>query len=173
MAKTDRTGAAPRGPEGSNLRASGKDGPQLVTSGGHRWTDEAEEIFLDHLAASCNVTRSAQATGFSREAIYARRRRDPAFATRWQEAIVQGHARIEAGLVAAAIATLEGRAPDPDFPIPPMSVTEMIAVLKLHGPAVRGEGKRPGWRGRPRSLDEVKQSILRKLAAYDRAGGKA
>ena len=62
-------------------------------------------------------------------------------------------ARLEAGLIAAAIATVEGRAPDPDFPIPPMSVAEMIAVLKLHQAAVHGTGKSPGWRARPRSLD--------------------
>jgi hypothetical protein len=167
-AKTDR-----RGPAGTNRRAGGKDGPQIIHSRGKRWTEEAEALFLDALAASCNVTWAAQQCGFSKEAIYARRRRDPAFATHWQNALVQGHARIEAGLVAAAIATVEGRAPDPDFPIPPMSVAEMLAVLKLHGAAVHGEGKRPGWRGRPRSLEEVKDSILKKLAAYDRVDGKA
>ena len=161
------------GPEGSIARAGGKDGPQRIRSRGKRWTEEAEAVFLDCLAATCNVTWSAAQAGFSREAIYARRRRDPAFAERWQAAIGQGHARLEAGLVAAAIATLEGRAPDPDFPVPPMSVAEIIAVLKLHGPGVHGTGKSPGWRGRPRSLAEVKASILKKLAAIHRARGKA
>lgn len=166
-----RAKAVRRGPAGTNRRAGGKDGPQIIHSRGKRWTEEAEALFLDALAASCNVSWAAQQCGFSTEAIYARRRRDPAFATNWQNALVQGHARIEAGLVAAAIATVEGRAPDPDFPIPPMSVAEMLAVLKLHGPAVHGEGKRPGWRGRPRSLEEVKDSILKKLAAIHRARG--
>jgi len=160
------------GPEGSIARAGGKDGPQVIHSHGKRWTEAAEAIFLDALAASCNVTHAAETAGFSREAIYARRRRDPAFAQGWQEALVQGHARLEAGLVAAAIATVEGRAPDPDFPIPPMSVAEVIAVLKLHRAAVQGEGRSPGWRGRPRPFAEVKASILKKLAAFDRARGK-
>ena len=160
------------GPAGTNIRSGGKDGPQIVHSRGKRWTDEAEALFLDAFAASCNVRWAAQQCGFSKEAIYARRRRDPAFAAAWHEALVQGHARLEASLIAAAIATVEGRAPDPDFPIPPMSVAEMIAVLKLHGPAVHGEGRRPGWRARPRSLAEVKDSILKKLAAYDRACGE-
>ena len=90
MAKS-AAGGARRGPEGTILRAGGKDGPQLIRSRGHRWTDEAGEIFLDHLAASCNVTWSAKQTGFSREAIYRRRRRDPRFAEVWRAALAQGY----------------------------------------------------------------------------------
>lgn len=165
--KTNRSG-----PAGSIARAGGKDGPQTVHSKGKRWTDAAEALFFDALAASCNVTWAAAQCGFSTEALYARRRRDPAFAAHWQEALVQGWFRLEAGLVAAAIATIEGRTPDPNFPIPPMSVADVIAVLKLHRAAVHGEGRSPGWRGRPRRLAEVRQSILAKLSAFDRARGK-
>jgi len=168
-----RSKAARRGPEGTILRAGGKDGPQIIASKGKRWTDAAEEIFLDSLAASCNVTLSAKACGFSREAIYRRRRRDPRFAGLWQTALAQGYARLEAALVRAAIDTMEGRAPDPDSPIPPMSARDAITLLKFHRDSVHGAGHRPGWRGRPRSLDEVKQSILRKFAALDRARGAA
>jgi hypothetical protein len=166
--KTNRSG-----PAGSNARAGGKDGPQIIHSRGKRWTDAAEALFLDALAASCNVRWSAAQCGFSKEALYARRRRDPVFAAKWQEALVQGYVRLETGLVAAAIATIEGRTPDPNFPIPPMTVADVIAVLKLHRATVHGEGKSPGWRGRPRSLAEVKQSILAKLAAFDRTRGKS
>lgn len=160
------------GPAGRITRAGGKDGPQRVSSKGKRWTDAAEALFLDALAATCNVTWSAARAGFSTAAVYARRRNHAAFAEQWRHALVQGHARLEAGLVAAAIATVEGRAPDPDFPIPPMSVAEIIAVLKLHHASVHGTGKSPGWRGRPRPFAEVKGSILAKLAAFDRFRGK-
>jgi hypothetical protein len=34
---------------------------------------------------------------------------------------------------------------------------------------VKGEGRRPGWRGRPRSLDEVRASILTTLEAIEAA----
>jgi len=172
MAKA-KAGAARCGPEGTIVRAGGKDGPQRVSSRGKRWTDQAEEIFLDSLAASCNVTWSARQCGFSREALYARRRRDPRFATLWQDALATGYARLEAALVKAAIDTMEGRPRDPDSPIPPMTAADAIAVLKLHKASVHGTGKSPGWRGRPRSLDEVKQSILKKLAALHRARGQA
>lgn len=161
------------GPEGTSLRASGKDGPQIIESGGKRWTDAAEEIFLDHLAATCNYTLSAKRTGFSREAIYKRRRRDPRFAGLCQAAVAQGYARIEALLVEAAEHQLQGRCPDPDSPIPPMTVGDALNILRLHRATATGEGRRPGWRGRPRSLDEVRDSILTKLAAIERARGKA
>src|SRR6187401_409511 len=108
------------GPAGTGIRA-GKDGPQLIRSSGKRWTEEAEAIFLDHLAASCNVTAAAEAAGFSREAIYKRRRHDPCFAERWQAALEQGYARIEMALVRRAADALEGLAPDPDTAIPAMT----------------------------------------------------
>ena len=156
-----------RGPKGNIVRA-GRGGPQRIESRGHRWTDEAEEIFLDHLAASANVTTSAKACGFSREAIYGRKRRDPAFSERCRAALAQAHFRIELALVRRAEAALEGFAPDPDTPIPVMTVGDAIAILKLHkAEALGGEGSRPGWPARPRSLDEVGESILRKIAAIE------
>lgn len=165
----DQDRRPPSGPRGTCLRAGGKDGPQLIESRGHRWTQEAEDIFLDALASSCNYTLAAKRTGFSREAIYKRRRRDPAFAQRCQAAKAQGYARIEALLIEAAERALEGRPPDPDSPIAPMTVADAINILKLHRASVKGEGNSPGWRARPRSLEEVSDSILRKLAAFERA----
>lgn len=154
-------------PAGMVLRATGKDGPQQVHSKGKRWTDNAEAKFLDALAASCNVTYAAAQTGFSTVAIYKRRANDPAFATRWQAALAQGYARIEMLLVQRATEALEGFAPDPDTPIPEMTVKDAIAILNLHGASVHGHGKHPGWRPRPRSLDEMRVSILAKFEAIE------
>ncbi|MFN3389783.1 MAG: hypothetical protein ACK40O_12725 [Allosphingosinicella sp.] len=168
MAKRKRPGL---GPAGLCVRAGGKDGSQLVETRGHRWSEEAQEIFLDHLGATCNYSLSAKRTGFSKEAIFRRRRRDPVFARLCFEATSQGYARIEALLVETAERLLDGRGPDPDSPIPAMTVAEAIAVLKLHRPEVRGEGKAPGWRARPRSLDEMRDSILKKLSAFERSRG--
>lgn len=154
-------------PAGAIARAHGKDGPQIVRTTGHRWSDEAEAKFLDHLAASCNVTAAAAAAGFSGSALYQRRSRDPGFAERWQLALDQGYARIEELLVRRATETLEGRVPDPTTPIPVMTVRDAISILGLHRSAVRGDGKRPGWRGRPRSLEEMRDSILLKLEAIE------
>lgn len=165
MTAKRRTRATP--PAGMLVRGGGKDGPQQIRTTGHRWSDAAETIFLDQLAASCNVTHAAAAAGFSAVAIYKRRSNDPAFARRWGVALAQGYARIEELLIRRATETLEDRAPDPDTPIPAMSVRDAIALLALHRAAVKGEGNHPGWRGRPRALDEVRDSILTKLEAIE------
>lgn len=156
------------------LRATGKDGPQRVAIPSGRWTDKAEAKFLDHLAASCNVTYSAAKVRFSREAIYARRRRDAAFALKWQDALAQGVARINMALVEHVEQVLAGTAPDPDTPMPKMTVADMINVIKLHSPAVNGEGRSPGSRARARGLAAVRDSILAKLEAIEamRRAGK-
>src|SRR5690606_5426529 len=78
-------------PAGTILRGSGKDGPQVVASNGGRWTDKARQRFLDELGASCNVTRAAALSGFSKVAVYRRRRADPVFAADWQAALEQGY----------------------------------------------------------------------------------
>ncbi len=159
---------APCGPAGAILRASGKDGPQLVRTAGHRWSEEAEEIFLDRLAASNNATWAAAQTGFSREAIYARARRDPDFAARMDAARAQGYARVDELLGKAAEDFLSGKPPDPDSPLKGMTVQDAIAILKLHRASRTGEGRRPAWPARPRSMDEMRDSILRKLEAIER-----
>lgn len=159
------------GPAGALLRGSGKDGPQLIRSKGDRWTDEAEARFLDSLAATCNVTASAEATGFNTFSIYRRRRLDPAFARRWQAALEQGYARIEMALVQRAADALEGLAPDPGTPITTMTAELALKILARHRASIDAgtRGKR-NW-VRPRTLDEVRGSILTKLEAVAPAPG--
>lgn len=168
MAEDGRRGRKPV-PKGGCVRASGKDGPQIIATGARRIGEEQIETFLDHLAATCNATLSARLTGFSREAFYARRRNDPVLDERWRLAMLQGYGRIEELTLRTAEAFLEGRPPPPDSPIREMSMRDAIAIVKIYRSTVTGaEGKRPGWRGRPRSLDEVKASILKKLSAVER-----
>lgn len=161
------------GPAGSNYTI-GRDGPQLIRTSGDRWSEQAEARFLDSLAASCNVSASAEIAGFSKAAIYHRRRHDPGFALRWQAALEQGYARIELLLVRRAAEALEGHAPDPEAPLAAMTVKEAIMVLQLHRASVKGDGRAPGWRARPRPLDDMRQSILTKLEAIEaaRRGGE-
>jgi hypothetical protein len=158
-----KTRKSPTGPAGTAILRS-KDGLQIIRSKcGRRWTAEAESCFIDHLAASCNVSAAAEACGFTRVAIYKRRRTDPAFAQRWQAALEQGAVRIEALLLLRAEEALEGCAPDPGLPIPAMSIKDALAILGHHRRAVeRGPRSRRQW-ARPRSLDELSESILRKL----------
>lgn len=166
--RDERSGRRP-GPAGTMVHM-GRHGTQLVTTRGHRWSDEAEEIFLDHLAATANVSASASACGFSSQALYSRRRKESGFEQRWDIALAQGYAHIEALLVQRAIEALEGFEPDPDTPIiiRDMSVKDALTLLGHHRRRIEG-GPRSGreW-ARPRTLDEVRDSILRKLEAFDR-----
>jgi hypothetical protein len=171
MGTDESSRAKRRGPQGTIARACGKDGPQLVRSSGARWTDEAEALFLDALAASNNATLAAEQSGFSREAIYRRARRDPAFAERMEAARTLGYARVDELLARAAEDFLAGRPADPASPFPPMTVDHAIAILKLHRAAQTGHGKVPAWPARRRSLEEVHASILRKLSAIARKHG--
>lgn len=164
-----RAKLSPRGPVGTSFRPGGPHGAQVVRTRGHRWSDEAEEIFLDALAVTCNAALAAGQAGFSAQTVYRRRRTDPAFAARWNEAMRQGVARIQLLLVRGAEAALEGRAPDAESPLPPMSVADAIAVVRMHGEGQGGARRHRDWHARPRDLDEVRASILRKLDAIERA----
>lgn len=164
-----KTGGRRRKPAGEGVRAAGKNGPQLVTAE-HQWNDETETRFLNALAASCNVRRGAAAIGYTPATLYWRRRKDPAFAERWRAAMEQGYVRIEAALIEGAEDALAGRMPDPELPIPQMTVREAIDLLRLHQQFVRGVGPRTAGRpARTRSLEEVQGSILAKLSAIETA----
>lgn len=157
------------GPEGSIVRYGTARRAKRVRTTGWQWSEEAEEIFFDALAASCNVCLAATEAGFSTPTVYRQRRLRPDFAERWQAALAQGYARLEMALVQAAVDSIDGAEFDDERPIHRMSVEQAMNLLKLHGPAVRGEGRGPGNHRRPRSLDEVRASIVKKIEAIERA----
>ena len=161
MAQRKRPVTAPPG----ETIFDGKDGPQLIRATGKRWSDAAESKFLDHLAATCNVTAAAEVCGFSGAALYARRRNDPGFARRWQAALETGYLHVETLLLQRAVEALEGFEPDPTVPVAQMTVSEARQLLGHHRATVTGGPRsRREW-ARPRSLDELRDSILRKLEA--------
>ena len=136
---------------------------------------DAVERFLDMLAATANVRRAAAAAGASAAGFYARRRRDDGFRVAWDAALESGRARLEALLLARAIRRFDpdedGGAIDGDRALlseaPPMSVDEAMRLLAMARGKPAGH-RREAWRQPPRSLDEVRDSILRKLEAIER-----
>jgi hypothetical protein len=66
------------------------------------FTPARRQVFLDHLAACCNVTASAAAAGVGISTVYDARRRDPLFAQQWDEAMEVGYATLEALLIERA-----------------------------------------------------------------------
>jgi hypothetical protein len=75
--------------------------------GGHRhkvwWTTDLRKRFLDHLSITCDVTASARAIDVGPQSCYALRRRDPAFAAAWQDALALGYQTLETRLMAMAM----------------------------------------------------------------------
>jgi hypothetical protein len=159
------------GPAGSQLHL-GRHGPQRVHTSGRRWSDRAETVFLDHLAATANVMASAKACGFTPQALYARRRKDAAFQQRWDAALAQGYAHIEALLVQRAIEALEGFEPDPATPIVirDMTVKDAMILLGHHRRVVEGRPltKRQKWQ-RHRPIEDTRAEIQRRIDAMQRA----
>jgi hypothetical protein len=140
-----------------------------------QWTPRAEQRFLDALAGCCNVKLACKAAGLSVVGVYAHALRWPAFQRRWDEALAIGADQLEWAMVKAA-----GRQLDPDgaagddiepvIPVAPVSISDGIRLLALHQHRIHRMGK-PLRQARVRTLDEVGDSILRKLeaiAAYKR-----
>ena len=76
-----KTGSAPRASVVGRVVRPAKNGKtQVVCNSGKRWTDKSERIFLEMLAATCNVRLAAAECGFSTCTVYKRRMRYPGFA---------------------------------------------------------------------------------------------
>jgi FixJ family two-component response regulator len=135
-----------------------------------QWSEEVEELFLDALAATCNVTIAAEQAQVGHTSVYRQRRLRADFAAKWQAALAQGYARLEMALVEAAVDSLEGVEFDADRPIPKMSAETALKVLQLHRAAVTGQGKSSGWKAPPRSVEHYRASIMRKIEAIRRGG---
>jgi hypothetical protein len=128
-------------------------------------------IFLEHLAATCNVQASAAAAGVAVSTVYATRMRDPGFRADWQAALEQGYARLEAALVERATrgagrAQLRGDkiVEGPDSP-EGIDWEKGMELLRHHQRGLAGF-QQPG-RAEPRRvpIEQVGAKLIRKLKA--------
>jgi hypothetical protein len=162
--------AAPEPHAGRVVRPEKNGGTKIVRTTGQRWSQEAEETFLEELAATCNVSASAEACGFSDTAIYKRRMRDPGFAAAWAAALEQGYAKLEAMLVENATESLRREPIAGDRSPPAIGFNDALNLLKLHRASVRGgKPQRYAWRQQEPDIEDVRAEILRKVAAMERA----
>lgn len=72
----------------------------------HQWTSAMKAEFLDHLAATCNVSASARAIGVPRSTAHGLRRRDATFASGWAAANEAGYQLLETHLIGIALAKI-------------------------------------------------------------------
>jgi hypothetical protein len=114
-------------------------------------TKAAEQAFLAALAATCNVRLAAAAAGFTHGAFYQKAKRDLGFAREWRLALIQGHVRLEAALLAGyepeSHEDDSWRHNDP-LPIPSMTVTQATQLLSMHNRSVNDAWDPPHRRKR-------------------------
>jgi hypothetical protein len=140
------------------------------------WTKRRCAVFLDHLAATCNVTASAAAAGLHWSGAYALRRRDPEFAEQWQAALAAGYDALETMLVARAAnvrPAREGHSRDPDEAAQapdPESIDTGLALhlLALHKAPLKGRANAGGPRPRRASKEDLIAAIMKQLTVLGR-----
>jgi hypothetical protein len=130
-----------------------------------------QEIFLDALAASCNVTASAAKADIGVGAVYAQRRKNPAFRDAWNVALEQGYARLEAALLERAGRGLDrpriGGADEPggaETPVEP-DWDKAMDLLRQHRRGLDGAAPRGGHVTRRVGAEALRERIVRKLKA--------
>ena len=127
--------------------------------------------FLDHLAATANVRRSAKAAGFLVHAAYTLRRRDPVFAGLWSEALAAGYERLEGELLVRALGDIDDNdiTPGESGPVEaPFNQELALRMLTQRDKAAGMQGRSPA---RPPfkqlTREELEQSLLAKLDALE------
>jgi hypothetical protein len=143
-----------------------------LTRNGHM-TCEVEAEFLRLLRATGNFSASARAVGFQPASVKERMKQWPAFAAQCREALDDASVHLEFELVGYAHALLrrpgeavEAGIDEGDVPFDPKEAMRIIAFLDARkgGRTTKGSRKGPP----ERSLEEAKQSILRKIEAIER-----
>jgi hypothetical protein len=162
--------------DGAELVVRGTNGRrvQIARARAGQWTARTEQRFLAAAGATLNVKASCAEAGKSFGSAYAHRGRWPGFARRWEETLDAGTDRLEERLIERAenpFAEPETPLPGAQPSLPGMTVAEAIHLLHMHRRRILQLGALPGRGKRPRTLDEVRESILRKFSMIARKRG--
>lgn len=135
-------------------------------------TEQGETLFLQTLAATCNIRLASDAVGIGAPAMHVRRARSDHFADRMDAALAQGHERLEFALMESALHSL---APDemargwaelgaePPSPLTVMTFDQVIISMGMHMKrAVLGE-KRRARNARVSTVEETDAAITKLL----------
>jgi phage terminase small subunit len=119
--------------------------------------------FLDHLAESSNVTRSAEHAGIEVSRVYRLRRAQPDFARQWQTALCEGYSHLEMEVLR--------RLREGDFKTDDGDKFDFANAIRLLA-AHRETAVSAQNRGRDVSAAEVRASIDRKIEEIRRRVAK-
>ncbi len=155
------------------VRGSNRRRVQIARARAGQWTARTERRFLAAAGATVNVKAACAEIGKSFGSAYAHRHRWPGFARRWDDTLDTATDMLEERLYERAENIFAE--PEPPLPEPPalpaMTVAEAIHLLHLQQRRMLELGRKPGrWR-RPRTLDEVRESILAKFSVIARKRG--
>lgn len=144
------------------LALDGKSSPKRRARGKGDITPEQIETFLETLADTCNVVRSAKAAGFAANWAYRKRRRDAGFRNGWAEAVREGYAKLELVLLERAMIgtpKLVRSAGGGERIVREYSNTLAIALLKRHASLADSAAYEPA----DEELAEIRERILARL----------
>jgi hypothetical protein len=135
----------------------------------HLFDRKKKEIFLEQLAASCNVTASAEAAGVNLATPYVHRMKDREFAEKWWLALEQGAAklvalRLQRELEQAERLALEGAMPPDERTI--IDLMKLIAQMREISRELVGEKGRTGRPVEVASVEETCRALARRLRAF-------
>lgn len=119
--------------------------------------------FLDHLAETANVSASARVAGVGSSAVYAERRRSPAFRDAWALALAEGYARLETDLLAEALQMASARTADGTLKARAQKHRLAIALLSAHRASVKGGAATPVPTPAKPDLATLKAQLILKL----------
>ena len=125
-------------------------------------TPEQIEIFLETLADSCNISRSARAANFSQSWAYRLRKRDASFRASWAEAVREGYAKLELVLLERAMKGIPRpimRRDGSERIIREYSTQLAVALLRRHGEMAA----EASYQHDADDMREVRERIIEKL----------
>lgn len=154
-------------------------GEELILSGGRKprvrrprrdgWTAARRRLFLDELAATCNVQAAIRAAGMKpgSMSVYALRKRSAAFRAEWARALAEGYAKLELALLDRAmngtVKTVErGNGMVDKTREYPNGLA--IQLLKLHREGAAVAEVEAG----SEEVEEVRRRVVRKLSALEK-----
>lgn len=133
-----------------------------------------EEIFFRELAMVCNVRAALRAAGLVRESshIYERRRRDPEFRARWDEAIGESYAMLELEMLERSRHGENRAAPKTEVErrLRELSDRQALNLLRLHKSQVKG---RVAPVQRPMRGEKWRDALEKRLSEISRRLGGA
>ena len=149
----------------------GRTGMEEATPFRHRhdgWTPARQLVFLARLAETGCIADACRAAGLSRTSAARAYKRMPDFAERWDTALATPRPVLVQAAFDRAVHGVE---------VAIRRNGEVVATRRRYSDGLlrflieRGDrmeqGRRQGWRKPPRSLEEVQESILRKLQAVE------